>query len=371
MIMSGFSGRRSNSLMMNTTTSSDFQASDRNKGRNSGDLVLSFSMSPYARVMPLITGEVKPDGITLEYTPRPGPDLFYRQLKFNQFDLSEMSFSFFLMGRAQGLPYRMLPVFHNRNFAYTRIFVRKAAGIKTPEDLKGKRVGNADYCQSWALWTRGQLQHEFGVKPEDMIWYQDRAPHFSIASALGWQGPPKNVNFQWAETDLGTMFLNSDLDAAITYQTGAEMDRPKADLSKDRRFGALFSDPQKEGIRYYKKNGVYPAQHTTIVRESIVKEYPWVVNNLMEAFEKSKAIAYERLYDHPPETLIFSVEQVKRQREVFGDDPWKYGIVANQKMIDMVQTYSAEQGLTPKKQPWDEVFPEELLLSEEKFGLNI
>ena len=73
----------------------------------------------------------------------------------------------------------------------------------------------------------------------------------------------------------------------------------------------------------------------------------------------------------PPETLIFSVEQVKRQREVFGDDPWKYGIVANRTMIDMVQTYSAEQGLTPKKQPWDEVFPEELLLSEEKFGLTV
>ena len=73
------------------------------------DLVLSFCMSPYDRVMPLITGEVKPAGITLEYTPRPGPDLFYRQLKFQQFDLSEMSFSFFLMGRSRNWPYRLLP----------------------------------------------------------------------------------------------------------------------------------------------------------------------------------------------------------------------------------------------------------------------
>ncbi|MBI4200249.1 MAG: ABC transporter substrate-binding protein, partial [Chloroflexi bacterium] len=77
------------------------------------DLHLSFSITPYDRVVPLITGEVKPVGITLEYSPRPGPDLFYRQLKFQQFDLSEMSHSFFLMARARGWPYRMLPVFHN------------------------------------------------------------------------------------------------------------------------------------------------------------------------------------------------------------------------------------------------------------------
>ena len=335
------------------------------------DLVLSLCMSPYDRIMPLITGEVKPAGITLEYTPRPGPDLFYRQLKFQQFDLSEMSFSFFLMGRARNWPYRLLPVFHNRNFAYTRIIVRKAAGIKRPEDLKGKRVGNADYCQTWALWTRGQLQHEFGVKPEDMIWYQDRAEHFSIASSLGWQGPPSNVRFQWSETDLGTMFLNNELDAAITYQTGAAMDRPKADLSKDRRFGTLFRDPKAEAIRYYKKNGVYPAQHTTIIRESIVKEHPWVALNLLEAFDRSKQLAYERLYNSTRSVLVFGVEEMNEQREIFGDDPFKHGIVANEKMIDMVQTYSAEQGLTPKKQPWDEIFPEEVLLNEEKFGLKV
>ena len=132
------------------------------------DLKLSLAIGATDRVMPLITGEVKPEGITLEFSDVPGPDIFYRQLKFNQFDVSEMSFSFFLMGRSKGLPYRLLPVFHNRNFFYTRILVRKASGIKRPEDLKGKRVGNADYCQSLALWTRGILQHEFGVKPEDI-----------------------------------------------------------------------------------------------------------------------------------------------------------------------------------------------------------
>ena len=330
------------------------------------DLHLSWSISPYQRMLPLISGEVKPEGITLEYVSRPGPDLFYRQLKFSQFDLSEMSFSFFLMGRSHGWPYRMLPVFNNRGFAYTAMIVRKAAGIKRPEDLKGKRVGNADYCQSWALWTRGQLQHEFGVKPEDMIWYQDRPQKFSIAGGLGWwERPPAKVRFQYATTDLGTMFLKGDLDAAITYQTGAVMDRPKVDIMKQRGFGLLFADPRKEALNYYKKTGVYPAQHTTVIRESILQEHPWVANSLMEAFEKAKKIAYERLYERTPETLIFGAQEVRQQREIFGDDPFKYGIKANAKMIDMVQTYSAEQGLTPRKQPREEIFPEEILLAEQ------
>ena len=330
------------------------------------DLKLSLAMDATDRVMPLITGEVKPEGITLEFYDVPAPDIFYRQLKFNQFDVSEMSFSFFLMGRSQGLPYRLLPVFHNRNFYYTRILVRKASGIKRPEDLKGKRVGNADYCQSLALWTRGILQHEFGVKPEDMIWYQDRPEGFSVASSMGFK-PPAHIDFHYAETDFGTMFLRGELDAAISYQTGAAMDRPKRDLSHDRRFGTLFKDPRKEAIRYYKKTGIYPPQHTTVVRESILKEHPWVANSLLEAFTKAKQLAYKRIYEDTPRSLIFGVQEVEQQREVFGDDPFKYGIKANATEIDMVQGFSVEQGLTPKKQPWDEIFPEELLLMEEKY----
>ena len=331
------------------------------------DLTLSLAIAPYDRVMPLITGEVKPEGINLEYAQVPGPDIFYRQLKFQQFDLSEMSFSFFLMGRAHGLPYRLLPVFHNRSYFYTRILVRKAAGIKGPQDLKGKRVGNADYCQSLALWTRGILQHEFGVKPEEITWYQDRPEEFSIASAMGFK-PPTHIDFHYAETDFGTMFLRGELDAAISYQTGSAMDRPKADLSKDRRFGTLFADPQKEAVRYYKKTGIYPPQHTTIVRESILQEHPWVANSLMEAFEKAKQLAYQRLYERPPSAMIFGAEQLKQQRAIFGDDPFKYGIKANSREIDMVQTFSVEQGLTPKKQPWDEIFPQELVLLEQKYS---
>ena len=113
------------------------------------DLHLSFAMTPYDRVMPLITGEVKPAGITLDYEGMPGavPGVFYDQLKFQRYDLSEMSFSSFLVERAKGFPYRILPVFHNRNFSYTSIVIRKSSGIRQdhPEDLNGKRFAVGDY----------------------------------------------------------------------------------------------------------------------------------------------------------------------------------------------------------------------------------
>ena len=126
-----------------------------------GDLVLSFAMTPYDRVMPLITGEVKPDGITLDYQGMPGavPGVFYDQIKFHRYDLSEFSMSSFLRTRQQGLPYRMMPIFHNRQFSYTNIYIRTGAGIRQdhPEDLKGKRIGIGDYQQSVGLWVRGSI----------------------------------------------------------------------------------------------------------------------------------------------------------------------------------------------------------------------
>src|SRR5262245_38326237 len=141
-----------------------------------GDLHLSFAMTPYDRMLPLINGEVKPDGITLDYQGMPGqvPGVFYDQLKFQRYDLSEMSMSSFLLERARGFPYRLLPVFHNRQFSYTNLIIRRSSGIRVdhPEDLKGKRIAIGDYQQTVGLWTRGIRLHEFGVKPDDMVWYQ-------------------------------------------------------------------------------------------------------------------------------------------------------------------------------------------------------
>lgn len=346
------------------------------------DLKLSFAMTPYDRILPLINGEVKPDGITLEYQGMPGavPRVFYEQIKFQRYDLSEMSMSSFLRMRSIGWPYRMLPVFHNRSFSYTYIHIRKESGIRQghPEDLKGKRIAIHDYQQSYGLWTRGILEMEFGIKPEDMIWYQLRGEHFSHtgASTLAGLKPPKSVEIHYASTDANTMFLNGELDAStglgllrsrgIGRPTTSGIDRSTSDLSERAGVITLFTDPMEEAIRFYKKEGVYPPHHTTVIRESIVKENPWVAISLMEAFEESKRIAINRLNQSPPSLMVFGQHYLRDLDEVFGTDPYPYGISVNAKAFDMAQTFSVQQELTERKQPLDEIFPEEVIYREER-----
>jgi 4,5-dihydroxyphthalate decarboxylase len=343
------------------------------------DLKLSFAMTPYDRVLPLINGEVKPDGITLEYQGMPGgvSRVFYDQMKFKRYDVSEMSMSSFLRMRSIRWPYRMLPVFHNRNFSYTSIQIRKGSQIKQnhPEDLKGKRVGIWDYQQSLGLWTRGILQMEWNVKPEDMVWYQERGEHFShtgVSAEAGLQ-IPKSVQLNYSLVDFNTMLNNNALDATFGLSPGSGishgsgLDRVQAESTELSELINLFSDPRKESIRFFKKTGVYPPHHTTVIRESILDEYPWVALSLIEAFEESKRIAIRRLYQSPPTLLVFGGFFLKDIADVFGPDPFQYGIKPNAKAIDMIQMFSVKQGLTNHKQPLDEIFPQEVIFMEERF----
>jgi 4,5-dihydroxyphthalate decarboxylase len=343
------------------------------------DLRLSFAMTPYDRVLPLISGEVKPDGITLDYMGMPGgvPRVFYEQMKFQRYDLSEMSMSSFLRMRSINWPYRMLPVFHNRAFSYVYIYVRPESGIRQghPEDLKGKRIGIGDYQQSLGLWTRGILQSEFGVKPQDMLWYQERGEHFSHTGASRQAGLslPVDLELHFSPVSFNQMFIQGELDAitglGLTGGKGiiSGLDRQHASESPAPGLITLFSDPKAEAIRYFRKTAIYPPHHTTALRESILQEHPWVAISLMEAFEESKRIAQEHLRQTPPTLMVFGQHYLREIDEIFGPDPLAYGVRANARAFDMAQTFSLEQGLTPRKQPWEEIFPQEVIFREEKF----
>ncbi len=335
------------------------------------DLTLTFAMTPYDRVIPLITGEVKPVGITLEYLGMPGavPQVFYDQIKYQRYDLSEFSMSSFLVERSHGWPYRLLPVFHNRNFSYTSIVIAKASGIRQghPEDLKGKRFAVMDYQQTAALWIRGVLKHEFGVEASDMEWFQTRGANLSHMGASG-SKPQEGVKLTYADADFGRLFLRGDIDASMGYgaPSASGIDRARVDISDNPDFAPLFPDPRAEGVRYYRKTGIFPPHHTTAIRESILDKHPWVAMSLMDAFERAKKIAIQRVRETPPSLLVFGPQFLREVREVMGDDPFAYGVKANKTAIDFIQQISVEQGLTTKKQPLDEIFPEPVITAEER-----
>jgi 4,5-dihydroxyphthalate decarboxylase len=332
------------------------------------DLVLSFAMTPYDRMLPLIQGEVKPAGIRLEYQGMAGgvPGVFYDQLKFQRYDLSEMSFSTYLIERAKGFSYRLLPVFHNRNFSYTDIVISKASGIRQdqPEDLKGKRFAIGDYQQTGGLWIRGVLLHEWGIKPDDMTWYQTRGEHYSHTGGSGTRPP---VTLRYADAGIGTLFRRGEIDAAWGFgggEGGSALARADEDVRGDPNFMRLFSDPRAEAMRYYRKTGIFPPHHTTAIRESILEQHPWAAVSLMNAFEESKRIAISRMRNQT--LFVFPQLNIEELNVNLGPDPFAYGIKANAAAIDMVQTISLEQSLTRKKQPLEEIFPLELFYSEER-----
>ena len=321
------------------------------------DITLTMAMTPWDRIQPLLTGEVKPEGVAIEHHDIPLQEIWRRQLQGSEFDVSEMSMSFTLQAIPLGWGYRVLPVFHNRTFSYVNTMVRLGAGVRQdhPEDLAGKRVGVVDYQMTAALWTRGILHREFGVDPRSVAWFQGR-PDPAIPGQTAPFRPPEGVVIQPPPNDLERMMAEGELDAM--YSVHPPTSGPLADRA---RFVPLFADGVAESERYFASTGIFPAHHATIVRKSVLDAHPWVARSLLDAFIEAQRLMMERAMREPPSALVFSREMLERQRETFGDNPYAYGVAANAAAIDLVQTFAVEHGMTPRKQPLAELIAEGVL----------
>lgn len=318
---------------------------------------LSFGLTPNPRTATLVEGRVVPQGIDPVYTIAHASELFWRQLKFGEFDVSEMSLSSWMRLVARGNPdWVGIPVFTTRRFFHTEILIRRDAGIAEPRDLKGKRVGVPEYQQTAALWSRGILQHEFGVAPSDMEFWMERTPEISHGGAGGFE-PPKDVTIHQIETDknIGSMMVSGELDATLLYLTDRNLvDRSRVDLLAHAQVRRLF-DPRAEGARYYRKTRIFPINHLTVVRRSLFERDPWIALNVLEAFRKGNALlTAERLghlaYYIDTGTIPDETAEAVRKELV------EYGVSANRHVLETAATYSHEQGLTPRRLAVSELF---------------
>jgi 4,5-dihydroxyphthalate decarboxylase len=321
-------------------------------------LRLSLGIASNPRSWPILDGTVQPDGIDLISSVVFPSELFWRQLKFADFDVSEMSFSSLMMARSRGDDRWVgLPVFTTRRFFHTGILARRDAGIDSPADLKGKRVGVPEYQQTAALWTRGVLQHEFGVAPRDMEFWMERTPDISHAGATGFTPPPGVTIHQIpAEKNIGSMMLSGELDATLLYLREANLvDRSTADLWNHPDIKPVFPDPVAEGIRYFRKTGIYPINHGMVIKREIVEKNPWVVLNLYKAFERANEVADEIRMDQ----LEYHIATGKVSRELVPElrvPLALHGIKSNRNVLETAAAYSQEQGLTPRLMKLDEIF---------------
>jgi 4,5-dihydroxyphthalate decarboxylase len=321
-------------------------------------LPLSIAFAANPRTWPILERSATADGIDLVPSVVHPSELFYRQLKFTDWDVAEMSFSSLMIAIARGDDrFVGLPIFTTRRFFHAHVLVRKDSGIEAPADLKGRRVGVTEYQQTAALWTRGVLEHEFGVKPSDIEFFMERTPSHSHGGATGFTPPPGvRLTYIPPEKNVGSMMLAGELDAALHYRGQPSLvNRSSANLREHTAIRTLFPDPVAEGIRYYRKTGLYPINHGMCIKRDIVERHPWVVLNLMKAFERANAIADNARVEHVAahvETGLIGQDALEGlTRPVI-----RHGIAANRQVLETAARYSVEQGLTPRLMRLEEIF---------------
>ncbi|HET7021285.1 MAG TPA: PhnD/SsuA/transferrin family substrate-binding protein [Xanthobacteraceae bacterium] len=319
-------------------------------------LELSIALSDNERTRPLIEGRVVPQGIKPVITVVHPSEMFWRQLRFAEFDVSEMSMSSLIIATSRGdTRWVAIPVFTMRKFFHTSIMVRRDSTIAAPADLRGKRIGVPEYQQTWAIWSRGVLQHEFGVHARDIEWFMERNPEKSHGGATGFSPPGVRLHYIAPNTNIGEMLVRGELDGALLYLVHPNLiDRSTLDVSGVTRH--LFPDPAAEGRRFYAKTGLFPINHTVVVRRSLLERHPWVPLNLYAAFvaAKEEIARYGQSYLHWYFETGLLDDSV--QRALGAHDPLAYGFKASRAVLDTIAQYVHEQGLSERRVKVEELF---------------
>lgn len=316
-------------------------------------LQLSVAMGDYDRTRALLDGTVQIDGVDPVYMTLSPEETFFRAFRNTEFDISEMSFSSYLVKAANGeCPYVAVPVFLSRAFRHTSIYVRKDR-IKRPQDLKGCRIGVPEYQLTANVWARAILQDDYGVSPADVTWVRGGIDEPGRPEKIKLR-LPSDVRMEDApEGDtISAMLDRGDIDGFIAPRP------PGGAAAKNPNVGWLFDDPTTVAKDYYKRTGVFPIMHVVGVRKELAAQHSWLPGAVLKAFEQAKIATLDKLGDTSATkvTLPFVEEQLKAARESMGQDYWSYGVAANRPTLEAFVRHHHAQGLSSRLMAVDEIF---------------
>jgi 4,5-dihydroxyphthalate decarboxylase len=326
-----------------------------------GRLRLNLACGDYDRTRALKDGVVQVDGVDLNFITLSGglPELFWRMLRHEEFDAGELSMSGYIAERARGIHrFIAIPIFPSRSFRHSSFYIHSDSGIEKPEDLKGKTIGVPEYNMTAVMWARGILQHEYAVKPSDVVWLTGGLEQPGRTERIELDLPPGIVVQPIAEGQtLNAMFARGEIPALISPYPVAPF------LQGHPKMRRLFPDYRRAEEDYYRKTRLFPIMHTVVVKESIYREAPWVAMNLYKAFCQAKDICFrEIVYPGSLKVSIpWLIPEISREREILGEDLWPYGLAANRQVLETMIQFSYEQGLSPRKVPVEELFAKETL----------
>ena len=320
---------------------------------------LQIAFGEYDRTRVLSDGTVKIQGVDAQFhSHRIVTEVFAGMIRDRAYDVSELGLSYFL--RTMDFdepPFLALPVFPNRCFRHSAIYINVDSGIEKPEDLAGKTVGEfAMYGHDAGVWPKGILADEYGVTPDQCRW---------IVGVLDWplapidfvpQPYPANVDVTFAPpgTDLGKMLEEGEIAALMSANV------PKCFLEGSPKVARLFPDDEAAERAYYQRTGIFPIMHTVAVRRELASQ-PEVLQAVYQGFCDAKDAVKEQytkgqVFNNMATMLPWFSKLVEADRRLLGDDWWPYGLQANRKAVDTFLRYHFEQGLSKRRLTCEDIF---------------
>ena len=320
-----------------------------------GALRLSFACGDYDRTRALEDGSVRADGIDLTYLRLPVEETFFRMARHQEFDVAEMSLSTYLATLDRDpAPFVALPVFTSRQFRHGGIFVNADAGIEKPSDLRGKRVGNAEFQLTANVWIRGILADEHDV-PLDSVSYLTGGQETPGRIEKGAISTRFEVTPIPPDRTLNEMLHAGEIDAFYGPRIPSSFGRG------DGRVRRLFPDMVAAEKDYYASTGIFPIMHVVAIRREVYERHPWVAQSLTKALTIARNQAYERIYDASALRFMepWLMRHLEEARALLGPDYWSYGLDANRHVLDVFCRYHHEQGLSSARRTPEELFAPE------------
>ena len=317
-------------------------------------VALTIATDDYDHMRDLRFGLVRPEGIDVTYLCMEIHEVFSRMIFNREFDVSELSSAkFAALVSEPDSDIVGLPVFPSRQFRFSSFYINTKKGIKTPADLRGKRIGLPEWAQSAAVYTRGYLMHDVGIPLNAIDWVQAGTEQAGRIEKVDLTLPDGVRLERIADRTLSDMLASGEIDAAMIAREPSCFKKGHPDVKR------LFPDFRAAEEEYYRKTRIFPIMHIIAMKKSVLAQHPWVARNLFNAFEESKRNSLHRINDNAISSypVPWLTDYARGTKKIFGDDTHSYGIEANRPTLEAYLTYAWEQGIAKRLMKPEDIFP--------------
>lgn len=315
---------------------------------------LKIAVADYPHTKALKEGRIPIEGVQPEWVNvQPQIAAFRRMVRDVEFDVCEIAATTYIVARAYDRPFTALPIFLMRMFHHSGMLVRPDAGIKVPKDLEGKKVGVRAYTVTTGVWARGVYVDEYGMDNSKVTWVVDDEEHVTQFKL------PSNVIQCAKDSSLVEMMAKGELSAGFSGNAGVGRQGAPTEGWNDKKipemnYPELIPNAVELEADWYKRTKIYPMHGTVVVKDAILKEYPWIAKSLQDAFERAKNEWLADLKAGKGDTP--NDKKYRGLMKIVGDDPLPYGLEANIRSVEALEKIAANQQLIPRRMSIPELF---------------